>query len=244
MPTTRRTPRQGELISLQLEHAAPIRKTEDGIVRRCHKHLRNKIFVSYTRGTFPPATTALRPIFDAGLPFDITGMTHRHHHLLFRNQVGNRKIARILHNLGTPRIGKHLFDEPQLMLDHPHEHLVRSQNGLQTADLCQNLFKFLVNLLLLQTGQTVEPHVQNGLGLLFGELIFPIDKLHQRHRLPLRQGPRQHRLHRTGIPPFRQQRRLGHERVGRLTNPFNNTIDVGQGDRQTLQNVTSSLGLT
>ena len=129
----------------------------------------------------------------------------------------------------------------ELRADHGQQPFGSRQDVAQVTDQGQELLVFRDDLVLFEPGQPIEPHVENGLRLDLGEAIAPRGDS-QRRGLAIgsrvdRARTRQHLGNRTRHPHPRHQRhlRLGGRRRG--LDGRDHLVDVGERDRQALENV-------
>ena len=74
-------------------------------------------------------------------------------------------------DLGAARVAVLFADGDQLFADHLHEALGTRQDVGEIDDGRQQLLVLGDDLVLLETGEPVQAHVENGLGLRLGELV-------------------------------------------------------------------------
>src|SRR2546429_7305169 len=86
---------------------------------------------------------------------------------LFRSgqEVLDRQLGRLGEDLGAPRVAVLLLEREQLFPDDLHELPLGRQDALQLLDERQRLLVLLHDLVALELGEALEPHVEDGLRL-------------------------------------------------------------------------------
>ena len=106
------------------------------------------------------------------LAFDITLVAESNHDFLIRNQIQHVHIAGIVHDFRPAVIAKLICFFIQVFLNDIQNLLLICQHAFQIIDGLQYINIFIVNLFPFQTGQALQPHIQDGLGLTVGEAEF------------------------------------------------------------------------
>ncbi len=122
------------------------------------------------------------------------------------------------------------------------EQAVRPREDLaQVADLLEQLGELGDDLVLLETGQAMQPQVEDGLGLDLGEPVGAVvqaelvrEAVGTRRRVA---GARQHRGHRARPPGARLQRRPRLRRRRRGLDQRDDLVDVRERDGEALEDV-------
>ena len=94
-------------------------------------------------------------------------MRNGNDHIFLGNHVFNREIALLRHYFGTAGITVNLTNFQQLLPDNLHLFLRAAENKPQLLNQCKYFNVFLINLLALHTGQTLEAHLKNCFRLQF-----------------------------------------------------------------------------
>src|SRR6266850_2456630 len=117
-----------------------------------------------------PAPAALAAVGLDVRALDVARARDGDDHLLVGEEVLDRQLRRLGEDLGAPRVAVLLFDLEQLLPDDAHQLGVRGEDALELLDQREHLLVLLDDLVPLQLGQALQPHVQDGLGLDLGEL--------------------------------------------------------------------------
>ena len=144
-------------------------------------------------------------------------------------------------DLGAPLVGEGVADGLELRADHREQPLGAREDVAQIADQRQQFLVLGDDLVLFQPGQAVQAHVQDRLRLGLGE---PVAARREPQGRGLAIGPRvdgararQHLGHGARIPEPRDQCHLRLRRRGRGLDGGDHLVDVGERDRQALQDV-------
>ena len=92
------------------------------------------------------------------------------HHILFGDHVLNREIGFGGNDFGAALIAVTFADLLQLLLDDSHAETTVFQDGLELLNKLDGLPVFDHHLLHFQGSETVQPHIQDGLGLALREI--------------------------------------------------------------------------
>ena len=140
-------------------------------------------------------------------------MGNSNHHLLRSDHILRQDLVRRVNNFGAPLIPVLLADTFKLLSHDLHDHRVICQHHFQPANTLHDLVILFDDFVTLKTGETLQTHIQDDLGLQFGEL----KALYQTH--------------------------LGLGRIGRSLDQFNNLVQVGDSNLQPFQQMGLFLGL-
>ena len=206
-----------------------------------HEQLIDKILVLDARSCFAAPAAALRLVIGNRLGLRVAAVGQRHHHVLRRDQVFNAEIFVIGDDLGAPLVGKRVANVFELFADHVEQALRPRENVGEVANLHQEILELGEDFFLLEAGQPIQAHVQDGLRLGLGE---PIAAFDDAQLGGFAFGPRadgagalQHFRDRAGSPRPRHQRNFRFRRRGRGLDRRNDLIDIGQRDREPLQDM-------
>src|SRR5437870_2267212 len=159
-----------DLVDLQPVHLAQRGEEEKVRVRRGDEEVLDDVFLFrlHARHALAPA-----PLAAVGLDvraLDVPRARDSDDHFLVGEEVFDRQLRRLGDDLGAARVTVLLFDLEQLLPDDAHQLGVRGQDALELLDQREHLLVLLDDLVPLQLGQALQPHVQDGLGLDLGEL--------------------------------------------------------------------------
>ena len=98
-------------------------------------------------------------------------MRERDHHVLRLDEVFGAQVEVVAVDLGAARIAVRVAHFDQLVADHLRQTLGPRENVPQIADAIQQLFVFGDDLVLLEAREAVQAHVEDGLGLRFGQVV-------------------------------------------------------------------------
>ena len=129
------------------------------------------------------------------------------HHVFLGNQIFRFQIPRIRYDGSAAGIPEPFLFVQQIIPYDAHDLVFIAEYIFQVGNGGHDLFVFVLDFLAFQSGQALQAHIQDGLGLPVAETEF---------------------VH---------QRLLGHVAVGTGPNGGNDFVQVIQGDFQALQNV-------
>src|SRR5438105_1471721 len=163
-------PALGDLVDLQPVHLAEVGEEEEVRVRGGDEEVFDDVFLFRLHASHALAAAALAAVGLDVRALDVARARDGDHHLLVGEEILDRQLRRLGENLGAPRVRVPLFDLEQLPFDDAHQLGVRGQDALELLDQREHLLVLLDDLVPLQLGQALQPHVQDGLGLDLGEL--------------------------------------------------------------------------
>ena len=167
----------------------------------------DEILLLRPHADLPPPPAPLRPVEADRVPLDVPRVGDGDHHLLVHDQVLEPQVLRLALDLGAAGVGVGVPDLAELLPDHAQELRLLTENLFEPGDLLSHLLQFLQDLLALQPGQPLQPHVEDRL------------------RLDLRQAELRHEA----FPRLL--------RVLRGPDQLDDGIEVVEGDRQPEQDV-------
>src|SRR5947199_2911405 len=159
-----------DLVDLQPVHLAQRGEEEKVRVRRGDEEVLDDVFLFRLHAGHALAPAALAAVGLDVRALDVARARDGDDHLLVGEEVLDRQLRRLGEDLGAARVAVLLFDFEQLLLDDAHQLGVRGQDALELLDQREHLLVLLDDLVPLQLGQALQPHVQDGLGLDLGEL--------------------------------------------------------------------------
>ena len=159
------------------------------------------------------AAAPLRLIVRHRLSLGIAAVRQRHHHFLGGNQILEGEILVRRDDLGAALVGEAVADRLELVADDLEQALGARKNVGEVTDQREQLLVFRNDLLLLEPGQAVQAHVEDGLRLHFRQPIAARDDA-ERRRLPLgaradAARAREHLRNGARVPDARGERRPG-----------------------------------
>jgi hypothetical protein len=147
------------------------------------------------RGLLAAAAALLRAVLGQRLALDVAGVRERHHHVGGRDQVFGGQVLRAVLDggaalalLGLAELGLHGV---QFVADDGGDALGLGQDVQQVFDDRHDVLVLGHDLVLLQAGQALQAHLQDFLGLGFGQAVQAVGCMP--NSLPgLRGGSRRH----------------------------------------------------
>ncbi len=140
-----------------------------------HEQLVDEILVLDAGGGLAAAAAALCLIVRDRLRLGIAAMRQRDNHVLGGNQIFGGQVLVIDEDLGTALVAERIADELQLHAYHLEQPLGTGQNIRQVAYLLEQLLELGNDLVLLQSREPIEAHLQDGLRLDFRQAIASLD---------------------------------------------------------------------
>ncbi|OPZ60313.1 MAG: hypothetical protein BWY87_00534 [Deltaproteobacteria bacterium ADurb.Bin510] len=160
------------------------------------------------------AAAALGAVLGQFGALDVAVARDGHDHLFVRDQVLDVELAdAALDDGAAALVGVQVAGLDQLVADDLHEFVTVAQHLEQPLDQSLEFVVFVLDLLALEAGQTLQAHVQDGLGLDLAEL------------------------------EAADQVSLGLGRTGALLDQLDDLVDILQRLEQALQDVDAGLGL-
>ena len=141
-------------------------------MRGSDKDLFHEILFLGTHADLAPPSPVLALIEADCVAFNVSGMRDGNNHIFFDDHVFNINIFRAGDNFRTPFISVFAFDFVKFIDDDPEDFLRVSQNAFQPGYQCGYLRVFRVDLFSFQSGQALQPHLENRFGLDLGQIEF------------------------------------------------------------------------
>ena len=206
-------------------------------------------------GLLAPATAFLRAVFAQWLALDVAQVRQSHHHVGGCDQVFGAQVKRAVLNQAAARaqlgLAEFVFNDRELVANDGGNPLGPPQDVQQIVDLGHNFFVLDDDLVLLQTGQALQTHLQNFLRLGFRQAVEAVGA----HAELFFQAIRavivgvdhaavgacagQHFAHQLAVPGLEHQLGLGHWRGGCVADDRNELVNIGQSHRQAFQHMTA-----
>ena len=143
--------------------------------------------VLHRRGARLAFTAALlRPVQRDRVALHVARVADRDHHVLVGDEVFGGEVARFADDFGAARIGEIALHLAQLRFDDVEEKLLGTEDGAELRDELLHLGELVDDLLLLQPGQPLQLHLEDGLRLDLGELVEQLQLI--RGRLAIRRS--------------------------------------------------------
>ncbi len=153
----------------------------------------------------------------------------------------------IRQDLGAAGIGILVANQHEFVVNDRHETVRAGQNGEQISDGRQDLLVFLDDFVLLQARQAMQAQVENSLGLGLAQSVALRAQAQSRIQIVgaglAGAGPRQHGRDRPRPPEVLHEPGLGLAGAGGTLDEVDHLVDIGQGHRQTFQDVGPAPGL-
>ncbi len=125
----------------------------------------DKVFIFRFHRRLAFAAPALAVVQGDGIALDISGPGNGDHHVFFDDHVFEGDFPAFIHDLGTAGIAEFRLDFSQFVFDQFENQGFTSQNLLEPGDVFEGFVIFLDDFFPFETGQPLQTHVQNGLGL-------------------------------------------------------------------------------
>ncbi len=211
------------------------------------------------RGLLSAPAAFLRPVFGQRLALDVARMRERHDHVGGRDEVLGGEVLRTVLDQGAAHaelvLAELRLDRGELVADDDRDALGLGQDVQQVLDDRHDVLVFGDDLVLFQAGQALQAHLQDFLGLRFGEAVqavlahavFAFQSLGAIvigvHDAAVRAGASEHLAHQLAVPRPVHQLGLGDRRRGRFADDADELVDVGQRHGQAFQHVAALAGL-
>ena len=200
------------------------------------------VFFAFGRsGLLAASATTLRTVFGQGLRLDVAGVGQGNHHVLRRDQVFNINVGRVHLDGRAARVAEFGFDRGQFGFDDRGHAFRTAENVDQVGNVRHDVFVFLHDFVLFQTGQALQAHLQDFLCLNLRQTVQAVflqanvrQQTVRTVQLASAVGAREHFAYQRRIPSFRHQVgfRLRWRRCG--FDDFDEFINIRQCDRQPL----------
>ena len=139
-------------------------------MREPDEHMFEEVAFSGAGRGDSPATPTLGSVGAGRESFDVSGVGDRDHHVLFSDERFLVKVAQFLAgNLGSPGVGVFLLQLAEVRADEVVNQVLVGQNRLISGDVFAELLVFISKLVRFQAGELLQPHRQDGVGLVSGE---------------------------------------------------------------------------
>src|ERR1051325_10967543 len=159
-----------DLVDLEPVALALLGEEHHVIVRRGDEQVLDPIVFLLMRGDHAFAAAPLPAVCRHRQPLDVAGVRHGDHHVLFGDQVFDRKLALIGDDLGAPLVPKALRQLGQLFLEDLHPARLGGEDLLALLDELADVLQLLFELRDLERREPREPHVQDFSRLLLRKL--------------------------------------------------------------------------
>ena len=170
---------------------------------------------------------------------DVAAVRDRDHHVLALDQVLDVLLELVVEDVRAARRGELGLDLEQFVA-HQREQLVAIAQQLEISfDQLGHLSQLLGDLVAFETGEALQPQLEDGASLDFGELVGALggdlapglgDQGDQRRHIGRR-------------PVLGHQPLAGHDRIGRAADQFDHLVDVGDGNGEADQHVRAIAGM-
>src|SRR5882672_7494781 len=200
-----------DLVHLEPVALALFREEHQVVVGRRDEQVLDPVVFLGVRADHALPAAPLAPIGGHRQPLDVARVRDGDHHVFFGDQILDREVALVRHDLGAALVAEAVRQLGQLLLEDLHAAGLRAEDVLAVLDEAPDVLQLLVELGDLEGGEPRQPHVED-----FGRLLL-------RELEPL------------------AQRRVGRRRVFRLLDDADHLVDVVDGDLEALENVLAVL---
>ena len=228
-------------VHLEPVHAAAVGEAQDVVVRVGDEQVVDEIVFLDLRRLLAAAAAPLRAVVGERLRLDVAGMRQRHHHVGRRDEILDAEVLRVQDDLGTALVAELRADRGEFLADDLGDALGARQDVHQVGDGFQQIGEVGNDLVALETGQALQPELEDRLRLRFGELVAA------RRQAVLDGEPfRTRRVERRALEHLRHRRRgpqLAHQSTPRVCrrrrglDQRDDLVDVVERDGEALLNV-------
>src|SRR5262249_32975150 len=176
-------PALGNLVHLEPVHLALVREEEQIRVGGGDEEVLDDILFLRLHAGDALAPALLAAIRLDVRPLDVAGARDRDHHLLVGEEVLDGWSGGLLEDLRAPLVAEVTLQRGELVLDDAHQALLGGEDAFEVGDESQRLLVLLNDLVALELGQALEPHVKDVLGLDLRELELPHQRFLGRFRI-------------------------------------------------------------
>ncbi len=231
------------LVYLHPVHPAPVGEAQQHVVGVGHEQLLDPVVFLGARGQLAPAAAALRTVFRQRLALDVARVRDGDHQVLRGDEVFDIDVVSIDLDVRATRIAELGTQGAHFGGDDFGHALRLGKDVEQIGDLFHDVLVFADDLVLLQAGQALQPHLQDFLRLRLAEVItVGFEAVTRVEIVGLELGDvtlhaRQHGARLARLPGLRQQTLFRHRRRGRGLDEFDHAIDIGQRHSQTFEHM-------
>jgi hypothetical protein len=130
------------------------------------------------RGLLAAAAALLGPVFAQGLALDVAAVAERDHHVGRGDQVLGAQVVGAVFDQAAARaelaLAEFLADGGEFVADDGRDAFGPGQDVQQVFDFGHHVLVFGDDLVLLQTGQALQAHLQDFLGLRVAQAVQPV----------------------------------------------------------------------
>ena len=130
-----------------------------------HEEVLDKVFLPRSHGGFSLAAAALALVEGDGVPLDIPRLGDRHHHVFFCDHVFHGQLARGFDDFRPACVPEPFLNLAEFFFDDAQHDAFAGEDLLEPGDVLEDVRIFLEDLLLLEAGEPLKAHVEDGLGL-------------------------------------------------------------------------------
>jgi len=146
-------PGLGDLVHLQPVHLTPVAEKHQVIMGARNEEVLHPILGLEVRAVQPATPAALPFVGGDRDSLDVAAMGDGDHHVFFGDQILDRKLSLVGHNLGPAVIPESLADFLHLLLEDGHPLWLGCQDALQLLDRGADLLELGVQLFDLEAGE-------------------------------------------------------------------------------------------
>ncbi len=232
--------------------AAAVAEAQDPVVRVGDEELVDPVVLLGLRGLLAAPAALLCAVLGQRLALDVAGMAERDDHIGRRDQVLGAELLHVVLDHAAPRAEPGqavlLAQRDQFVADDRRHALGAGEDVEQVGDLRHDLLVLADDLVLLEAGQALQPHLQDLAGLRVGQAVQPVGLqpvvLGQAHRAVRRApaggagfGAGEHLAHQRRVPAAGHQLGARHRRRRRVLDDRDELVDVGQRHRQAFEDM-------
>ena len=162
----REASRLRKFVNLHPMNFSSVREEQEIIMCGSDEEVHYKIFLFDVDPHLPLSSAMLTPVEADGIPFDISGVGDRHHHILLGDKVFDADFWDSLHNFRLPPVSKGVADGDELLVDQIENQSLTGEEGFQAINQFDGLRILFDDFALFEVGEPLEPHLQDRLGLL------------------------------------------------------------------------------
>ena len=159
-----------DLVDLEPVELPGVGEEEHVVVRARDEEVLDPVVVLEVGAVEAPAAAPLPLVGGDRDPLDVAGVGDGDDHVLFGDQVFDRELALVAHDLGPALVAELLHHLAHLLLEDRHPLRLGREDALQLLDRGPDFLELGLQLLDLEAGELGQPHVEDRVGLLLAQL--------------------------------------------------------------------------
>ncbi len=160
-----------------------------------HEEVGDEIILLRRRTGLAPTAPLLGPVLRERAALDVASVGHGDHHVLLGDEILAGQLGGLAGDLGLPFVAELVTDLAQLGLHHLEQRGLVLQDVAQSGNFTGEGDQLVEQLLPLDAGESLQPHLEDLLGLLLAEAPAVVAVLKARVLRLLGPGPRHQLLH-------------------------------------------------